>query len=172
MLKRIVIDNQPKNVLYCRSCSKFLSDEGYHCTHCEVCVESFYRHSFVLNNCIGRDNVKAYLAQLLTGALSYAAMIGWIYTSTDFRPAEAISEMLVLLISMSFLTNYTYSFIEELIVIARGNSARGMKLITQPTAEEERSKSGWRNLRDFFFRSGKQSNGAELVRRFESSIII
>ena len=49
----------PKNEYkYCSECLFYinLNKKVNHCFSCGICVEGFYRHSFLINKCIGRKN--------------------------------------------------------------------------------------------------------------------
>ena len=49
----------------CPWCVCFMSAHSYHCPYCKKCVSCQEFHNSLLNNCIGKNNFKIYIAYLL-----------------------------------------------------------------------------------------------------------
>ena len=53
--------NAKLSFLYCRVCEAILPNKAFHCIYCNVCVDHYESHSFIVNNCIGKNNRGTFL---------------------------------------------------------------------------------------------------------------
>ena len=169
ILKKIGTAENSKNVLYCRVCNKFLSDCGFHCSSCDVCVEGFLYHSFVLNNCIGKSNVKKYLAHLLVGTVLYSLIIGWVYLITDFDNKTVVYEMVAFVVGMVYLTYFGYNLLSELHAIGSGEERNSFSF--KPQNDLKPSKGILSNFW-IFFSSQEKIKTTDFDAKIQDQILI
>ena len=169
ILKTIGTAENSQNVLYCRVCNKFISDCGFHCSSCDVCVESFYYHSFFLNNCIGKSNIKKYLVHLFVGSLLYFFIIIWMYLITDFDNKTVVYEMIAFIIGMIYLTYFGYNLLAELHAIGSGQERSCYSLKIENYSKSNKSIFG--NFWSFFH--GEQNiKTTDLDAKIQDQILI
>lgn len=62
--------NAKLSFLYCRVCDAILPNRAFHCGYCNVCVDHYESHSFIVNNCIGKRNRGTFLFFLVTAFIT------------------------------------------------------------------------------------------------------
>lgn len=157
ILKKVGTAENSKNVLYCRKCNKFISGFGFHCHCCDVCIEVYYHHDFLINNCIGKSNVRSYLWYLFVAAFTYILLIFWVYQATRMNTDTIFFEMIAFMISMILSTYFVGSLIRQLYLI--GSIGKHALLIEKNQEIGEQSNINFfRALFVFFFGSEKHES--------------
>jgi hypothetical protein len=165
-LKKVLKDEAQNFMLYCKKCDTYTSSLGYHCQKCEICVSEFRHHNILLNNCIGKKNLKKYMFYLFFSFILYANLAIWIYLSLEFNTDMILIDMLGFLLTSFLATYFLYNLFIELYFVAINDSYHFPFKNSQETDVSLRAMT--RNFIGFMFRqrtglSRQDSDKLELV---------
>ncbi len=60
-------NNNNINYKYCNKCEIYINkfNKTVHCEICDICIEEYYKHSFLFGKCIGNGNKESYFSMIV-----------------------------------------------------------------------------------------------------------
>ena len=60
-------NNNNINFKYCNKCEIYINkfNKTVHCEICDICIEEYYKHSFLFGKCIGKGNKESYFSMIV-----------------------------------------------------------------------------------------------------------
>lgn len=137
-------------ILFCNRCNLYLPQKAYHCDDCNICCDNFCFHSILINNCVGRQNLRFYLFYVFINILGYFNITLVFLKGIDPENLEIIYEMFFLAVSSFGLTYFFYNFFYEIYLLGI-QSTYYWNLNIPISLQMVFRKFFWINLRSFFF---------------------
>ena len=152
-------DTRELAVLYCKLCDRTLSSDSFHCEECDCCIEEFDGHSFLIGNCVGRDNRRLFLLFLACQtALHFAVMIEF---AKRILYVRGIFDVFATFCSVAEVTCFASIFLIDFVLFLNSSTFPLMSNLAYASIQKKKKASAWTQMWSKIIKSKEEEEDKE-----------